>query len=182
MNECLVGVYKEVGKNPDIIKIKNQKEYIEKLLDGEYTKHDYDSYTILYKKDSDNLLANIYVEQYLKIGISLKGKIFAVGKDENGNLISLTKEQAKKCISFFLEEAFDYTNFDEYGRYISNSKRSKKINMLNKNNPNNISYKDDFNTVKNDKLSDEETLDMILKIVFTILNFVKKSTDNIDNE
>ena len=26
-NEYLVGVYKEVGKTPDIIKIKNQKEY-----------------------------------------------------------------------------------------------------------------------------------------------------------
>ena len=29
MNEFLVGVYKEVGKNPDIVKIKNQKEYLE---------------------------------------------------------------------------------------------------------------------------------------------------------
>ena len=81
MSEYLVGVYKEVGKNPDIIKIKNQKEYLEKLLDGEYANQDYDDFTILYKKDSDNLLSNIYVNQCSKIGLSLKGKIFAVGKD-----------------------------------------------------------------------------------------------------
>ena len=99
-NEYLVGVYKEVGKNPDIIKIKNDKVYLEKLLNGEYANQDYDDYTILYKKQNDNLLANIYVDQYSKIGVSLKGKVFAVGKDEKGNLKSLNKEQAKKCITF----------------------------------------------------------------------------------
>lgn len=86
MSEFLIGVYKEVGKNPDIVKIKNQKEYLEKLLDGEYTNQDCDDYTILYKKQSDNLLANIYIDQYSKIGISLKGKVFAVGKDEKRQL------------------------------------------------------------------------------------------------
>lgn len=80
-NDFLVGVYKEVGKAPNIIKIKNQKDYLEKLLDGEYTTIDYDDYTIIYKKKSDNLLANIYIDQYSKIGISLKGKVFAVSKD-----------------------------------------------------------------------------------------------------
>ena len=87
MSEYLLGIYKEVGKNPEVIKIKNQKEYLEKLLDGEITTLDYDDYTIIYKKASDNLLANVYVNQYSKIGISLKGKIFAVGKDENGNFL-----------------------------------------------------------------------------------------------
>ena len=101
MSEYLLGIYKEVGKNPEVIKIKNQKEYLEKLLDGEITTLDYDDYTIIYKKASDNLLANVYVNQYSKIGISLKGKIFAVGKDENGNFKSLNKEQAKRCITHF---------------------------------------------------------------------------------
>ena len=124
-NEYLVGVYKEVGKTPDIIKIKNQKDYLERLVDGEYTNIDYDNYTIIYKKNSNNLLSNIYVDQYSKIGISLKGKIFAVGKDEKGNFKSLTKDQAKKCISFFLRESFNYKNFDEKGRYIPRSQRKK---------------------------------------------------------
>ena len=81
MNEFLVGVYKEVGKQPDIVKIKNDKAYLEKLLDGEYVEQDYDDYIILYKKDSERLLPNIYINQYSKLGISLKGKVLAVAKD-----------------------------------------------------------------------------------------------------
>ena len=110
MSEYLVGIYKEIGKKPDIVKIKNQKEYLEKLLDGEYLTQDYDDYTILYKKNADNLLPNVYVDQYSKIGISLRGKLFAVGKDENGNLISLNKDQARRCITFFLRKSL-YTIF-----------------------------------------------------------------------
>jgi len=247
MNEFLVGVYKEVGKNPDVIKIKNQKEYLEKLLDGEYTNQDYDDYTILYKKQSDNLLANIYVDQYSKIGISLKGKIFAVGKDEKGNLKSLTKEQARKCITFFLRESFNYKNFDEHGRYLPKSARkNRKIFNNNKNDekrtqekhpeqkqepitPNkppitistndmaktlNVgneffenqfrlekveSNKQEQNTSKSNenqkldtnqqsstndstppviKLSDEQTLNMILKLTFIILDFVKGALED----
>lgn len=169
MNEFLVGVYKEVGKNPDIIKIKNQKDFLEKLVDGEYTNIDYDDYTIIYKKKSDNLLANIYLEQYSKLGISLKGKIFAVGKDENGNFKSLNQNQAKRCISFFLKESFNYKNFDEHGRYIPKYKRNN--NRKNKKEQNSINQC--YSPVIN--ISDEETLNMILKIVFTILDFIKKS-------
>ena len=259
MGEYLVGIYKEVGKKPDVVKIKNQKEYLEKLLDGEYTNQDYDDYTILYKKDSENLLANIYVDQYSKIGLSLKGKIFAVGKDENGNLKSLNKEQAKKCITFFLRESFNYKNFDENGKYIPRSKRKNKNFFKNKNNSEqqadsnkeekqenkevqektinqeqptvkSVSIEDlgkalkvrnedfeknfkaekkDINTKENNtsktsenvnsdtkeqsstndtpqvviKLSDEQTLNMILKMTFLIMDFVRTALeDSEDNE
>lgn len=245
MSEYLVGVYKEVGKNPDIIKIKNQKEYLEKLLDGEYANQDYDDFTILYKKDSDNLHSNIYVNQCSKIGLSLKGKIFAVGKDEKGNFKSLTKEQARKCITYFLKEAFNYKNFDEHGRYIPRSKRKNKNIFKNKNNSSvqeenkqiqekavqqeqpqpqamNVSdmskvlnvgnefFEKNFKVKKvenntsnsnenekleskqqnstNDstppviKLSDEQTLNMILKITFIILDFVKSALEDSEDD
>ena len=245
MGEYLVGIYKEVGKKPDIVKIKNQKEYLEKLLDGEYTNQDYDDYTILYKKDSDNLLSNIYVNQYSKIGLSLKGKVFAVGKDEKGKLKSLTKEQARKCITYFLKEAFNYKNFDEHGRYIPRSKRKNKNIFKNKNNSSgqeenkqiqekavqqeqpqpqamNVSdmtkvlnvgnefFEKNFKVKKvenntsnsnenekleskqqnstNDstppviKLSDEQTLNMILKITFIILDFVKSALEDSEDD
>lgn len=245
MSEYLVGVYKEVGKNPDIIKVKNQKEYLEKLLDGEYANQDYDDFTILYKKDSDNLLSNIYVNQCSKIGLSLKGKIFAVGKDEKGNFKSLTKEQARKCITYFLKEAFNYKNFDEHGRYIPRSKRKNKNIFKNKNNSSvqeenkqiqekavqqeqskpqamNVSdmakilnvgnefFEKNFKVKKienntsnsnenekleskqqnstNDstppviKLSDEQTLNMILKITFIILDFVKSALEDSEDD
>lgn len=245
-NEYLVGIYKEVGKTPEIIKIKNQKDYLERLVDGEYTNIDYDDYTIIYKKNSNNLLSNIYVDQYSKIGISLKGKIFAVGKDEKGNFKSLTKDQAKKCISFFLRESFNYKNFDEKGRYIPRSQRKKNKKIFGNNNKENIeqtktaeqkqdkviqekrptivstsdmvqalnignnffesqfrvekveSNKQNENTsISNEnskqdtiqqsstnntppviKLSDEQTLNMILKVVFIILDFVKGALED----
>ena len=247
-NEYLVGVYKEVGKNPDIIKIKNDKVYLEKLLDGEYTNQDYDDYTILYKKQNDNLLANIYVDQYSKIGISLKGKVFAVAKDENGNFKSLNKEQAKKCITFFLREAFNYKNFDENGKYIPRSKRKnknifknqtqekqekkqvqekavqeeqpqpQKVNITDMAKALNVSNeffeknfrveKIEANKEENDtsklnenvntdtkqqnstnasqppiiKLSDEQTLNMILKITFIILDFVRGALEETEDD
>ena len=248
-NEFLIGVYKEVGKPPDIVKIKNDKDYLEKLLDGEYINQDYDDYIILYKKDSEHLLPNIYVNQYSKIGISLKGKVFAVSKDENGNLKSLNKDQAKRCITFFLRESFNYKNFDEHGRYIPRSKRkgNKKIFKNKKENteqdkppetkqqevsqnkpPTSISHDDmkkalnvgnqffesqfrlekvESNKQKentsnsNEKqtqntnqpnstnsqppiiqLSDEQTLTMILKITFIILDFVKGALEDSEDE
>lgn len=247
-NEYLVGVYKEVGKKPDIIKIKNDKVYLEKLLDGEYANQDYDDYTILYKKQNDNLLANIYVDQYSKIGISLKGKVFAVAKDENGNFKSLNKEQAKKCITFFLREAFNYKNFDENGKYIPRSKRKnknifknqtqkkqetkqvqekavqeeepqpQKVNITDMAKALNVSNeffeknfrveKIEANKEENDisksnenantdtkqqnstnasqppiiKLSDEQTLNMILKITFIILDFVRGALEETEDD
>ena len=249
MNEFLVGVYKEVGKQPDIVKIKNDKAYLEKLLDGEYVEQDYDDYIILYKKDSERLLPNIYINQYSKLGISLKGKVFAVSKDENGNLKSLNKDQAKRCLTFFLRESFNYKNFDEYGRYIPRSKRkgnkkifnNKKENTEQEKTPEtkqqevsqnkqstSISHDDmkkalnvgnqffesqfrlekveskkqDENTSNSNEnakidtnkqnstnsqspiiqLSDEQTLTMILKITFIILDFVKGALEDSEDE
>ena len=256
MSEYLVGIYKEIGKKPDIVKIKNQKEYLEKLLDGEYLTQDYDDYTILYNKNADNLLPNIYVDQYSKIGISLRGKVFAVGKDEKGNLISLNKDQARRCITFFLRKAFNYKNCDEYGRPLPRSKRKNKKIFKNKNdssseegkskneettqskekavqqeqlsvksvsfedlgkslNVKNEDFEKNFKTAKvesqteknntsnsnedtksdtngqsstNDtpqvvvKLSDEQTLNMILKITFIILDFVKGALEDSEND
>lgn len=249
MNEFLVGGYKEVGKQPDIVKIKNDKAYLEKLLDGEYVEQDYDDYIILYKKDSERLLPNIYINQYSKLGISLKGKVFAVSKDENGNLKSLNKDQAKRCLTFFLRESFNYKNFDEYGRYIPRSKRkgnkkifnNKKENTEQEKTPEtkqqevsqnkqsiSISHDDmkkalnvgnqffesqfrlekvenkkqDENTSNSNEnakidtnkqnstnsqspiiqLSDEQTLTMILKITFIILDFVKGALEDSEDE
>ena len=135
MEQYLIGIYKDPRNKPDVIKINNQKEYLEKLLDGEFTTIDYDDYVILYKKDNERLLPNIYVDQYSKIGVTLRGKVFAVNKDENGNFKSLNKEQAKKCITFFLKKAFNNKNFDDNGKYISKSK-NKRMKQIFKNKSN----------------------------------------------
>lgn len=194
--EFLVGVYKEVGKNPDIIKIKNQKDYLERLVDGEYTTLDYDDYVIIYKKKSDNLLANVYVDRYSKIGMSIKGKLFVISKDEKGNFISLNKDQFLRCTKFLVQESFNYKNFDEHGRYIPKSKRNAKMRFNNQNNltkdksNSNENIKSDINqqTSTNEsiaqlnKLSDEQTLKMILKLLFTLLEFVKDKLEDSSDE
>lgn len=196
MSEYLVGVYKKVGKKPDIIKIKNQKYYLERLVDGEYTTLDYDDYVIVYKKKSDNLLANVYVDRCSKMGISIRGKLFIVGKDKKGNLISLNKDQFLRCTKFLVKESFNYKNFDEYGRYIPKSKRNSKKLFDNKNNSNknmsnlNENIKSDINhqtstnesIVQVDKISNEQTLKMILKILFTLLEFVKDTLEDSSDE
>lgn len=191
--EFLVGLYKEVGKNPDIIKIKNQKDYLERLVEGEYTTLDYDDYVIIYKKKSENLLANVYVDRYSKIGISIKGKLFIVGKDEKGNFISLNKNQLFRCTNFLIKESFNYKNFDERGRFIPKHKRNmqSRINNLNKNISNlNKEIKLDSNnqisinesSTKLNKDSDEQILKMILKILFTLLDFIKDRLEDSSNE
>lgn len=192
--EFLVGIYKEVGKNPDIIKIKNRKEYLERLVGGEYATFDHDDYVIIYKKKSDNLLANVYIDRYSKIGISIKGKIFVVGKDEKGNFISLNKGQFLRCTDFLKKESFNYKNFDEHGKYIPKSKRiNKKIfhndsikNMSNlsentKLNLNKQKLKNESSVALNN-IPDEQVLEMILKIIFPILEFVKNSLEDSSNE
>lgn len=187
--EFLVGLYKEVGKNPDIIKIKNQKDYLEKLVDGEYTTLDYDDYVIIYKKKSENLLANVYVDRYSKIGISIKGKLFIVSKDEKGNFISLNKNQLYRCTNFLIKESFNYKNFDERGRFISKSKRniqSRKKNISNLDKETKLDTNNqrliNESIEQLNKVSDEQTLKMILKILFTLLDFIKDRLEDSSNE
>ena len=158
MEQYLIGIYKDPRNKPDVIKINNQKEYLEKLLDGEFTTIDYDDYVILYKKDNERLLPNIYVDQYSKIGVTLRGKVFAVNKDENGNFKSLNKEQAKKCITFFLKKAFNNKNFDDNGKYISKSKnkRMKQI-FKNKSNEKQIDGSDTTQETQNQEIKEQNS-------------------------
>ena len=148
MDQYLIGIYKDPRNKPDVIKINNQKEYLEELLDGEFTTIDYDDYVILYKKNSEHLLPNIYVDQYSKIGVSLRGKVFAVNKDEDGKFKSLNKEQAKKCITFFLKKAFNNKNFDDNGSYITKSKRKKMKQIFKNNSKSNEKQIDDSESKK----------------------------------
>ena len=104
----------------------------------------------------------------------------------------------------FLREAFNYKNFDEKGKYIPRSKRKNKDfgknfkvekkdintkeNNTSKSNENvNSDTKEQSST--NDtpqvviKLSDEQTLNMILKMTFLIMDFVRTALeDSEDNE
>ena len=133
MSEYLIGVYKEVGKNPDLKKIKNTKEDLEQLVGGEMETVKYEDYVIVYKKKSGNLLGNICLDaKGYGLGLTLRGTIFAINQDEDGNFKSLNKKQALDSTGVFIQKQFNYKNFDEKGRYLSKSQRKKKAMLENK--------------------------------------------------
>ena len=198
MEDVLIGVYKEVGKDPIFKKIENSKFELENLIGGEIETIKYNDYVIVYKKNSDNMLANICIEpKRYGLGISLKGKIFAINQNENGDFKSLTKEQAKHISSFFKNKQVNYENFDEKGRYLPmlqkrkrNSTRKSKSyqkEIQKQNLENNSEFKIESNreillelikSVERDmytiSFSDKSVLKMILKIQLIILEFLSK--------
>lgn len=137
MSEFVIGVYKEVGKEPDLKKVKNTKEDLEKLVGGEIATVKYDDYVVIYKKNSDNMLGNVCLDvKGYGLDLSLKGTIFVVNQDENGEFKSLNKQQALKSTGVLIRKSFNYKNFDENGRYLTKSQRRKrnKQNSTNKTN------------------------------------------------
>ena len=181
MEQYLIGIYKDPRNKPEVIKIKNQKEYLEKLLDGEFTMINYDDYVILYKKNSEHLLPNIYVDQYSKIGVTLRGEVFAVNKDENGNFKSLNKEQAKKCITFFLKKAFNNKNFDDNGSYIIKSKNKKMKQIFkNKSNEKQIDGSDTTQETQNQEIKEQNSQAQQEKKAVSISDMSKSI--NLDNK
>lgn len=137
MSEIVIGVYKEVGKEPDLKKVKNTKEDLEKLVGGEIATVKYDDYVVIYKKNSDNMLGNVCLDvKGYGLDLSLKGTIFVVNQDENGEFKSLNKQQALKSTGVLIRKSFNYKNFDENGRYLTKSQRRKRNKQNNTNKTN----------------------------------------------
>ena len=137
MSEFVIGVYKEVGKEPDLKKVKNTKEDLEKLVGGEIATVKYDDYVVIYKKNSDNMLGNVCLDvKGYGLDVSLKGTIFVVNQDENGEFKSLNKQQALKSTGVLIRKSFNYKNFDENGRYLTKSQRRKRNKQNNTNKTN----------------------------------------------
>lgn len=137
MSEFVIGVYKEVGKEPDLKKVKNTKEDLEQLIGGELATVKYDDYVVIYKKNSDNMLGNVCLDvKGYGLELSLKGTIFVVNQDENGEFKSLNKQQALKSTGMLIRKSFNYKNFDENGRYLTKSQRRKRNKQNNTNKTN----------------------------------------------
>lgn len=128
MADKLIGVFKEVGKKPEPKVIWNIKEEIEKLLGGEYTSLKCSKFTIIYRKNSESMLANICVDiQGRGLGTSIKGKLFAVKENEKGEFVSFPNMNELVSVAEFLKvKGVDYTNFDEKGRYLTRAERRKR--------------------------------------------------------
>lgn len=178
-NEEIIIIYKKVGTDAEFRKIKNEQKNFEDLIGGELDYIPYEDITIIARKNREHLKPNIYINtEFLSIGSSIRGDIIIVCR-ENENFKSLTKEQAIKYREFLKRASFNYDNFDENGRYITNSKqnslKSRGKFIIEKGIGENdvVSPK----VENNECFETNETLKMILGIQSIILKFIKDNSN-----
>lgn len=128
MAEKLFGVLKEVGKKPQVKVIWNTDEDIKQLIGGDFETVKSDEFTIIHRKNSESMLANVCVDFKGKgIGTSIKGRLFAVKENEKGEFCSFPSvEEAAKVAKFLDRQGLDYSKFDEHGRCLTRAERKAK--------------------------------------------------------
>lgn len=160
----IIVIYKEVGKEPDLVKIRNTKESFEKLIGGgEMEIIPYADIEIICRKNRKSLKPNIYLNVTpLKVDFSIRGNVIIARKEEN-QYKTLTKKQVFKYVKLLKEESFG----------------NKEILQTRKYTNNNIRIKEDMEKIVSsaDEYNAEEVLKMILGIQSIILQFIKENAD-----
>ena len=156
-NNLILGIYKQVGKKPELKRIPNTFKNFSKLLGGNFENIQYQDFIILYRKNNYNLTPNILINNgSSKLGITIRGNILVLNKDKNGKFKSLNDNQLSNCTKTLIEKSFNYNN------------QSYKENKH---------FKNTQITSVNSKLNtQEETLHMILGILAIILKYIKNNT------
>ena len=169
MSNNVLILYKEVGKKPVKKYIPNTFKSYTDLLGENLTALPFKDILIIYKKNSDKLRANIYIGEHMRFGTVIKGDVIVVAM-ENKCLKSLTDEQADIYKDFLIQEQFDYTHFDEEGRYISNKelKKRRKANNATSN----------INKKSREVQTLEKSLAMIYKMQVLIYEYLKEYSSN----
>ena len=163
MNNTIVIIYKEVGKEPTFRKVENSIKSFETILGGEIEIIPYEDIVIICRKNRDSLRANIYINN---IGFSIKGNIILVKKVDD-KFVSLNREQAIKYGVFITQQSFNHKHFDENGKYLTNKElkrryREKKIKE-NENREKTQSVQNDTNP-KDNEMSKDEVIQAIANI------------------
>ena len=163
MNNTIVIIYKEVGKDPIFRKVENSIKSFETILGGEIEVIPYDDIVIICRKNRDSLKANIYINN---IGFSIRGNIILVKKVDD-KFVSLNREQAIKYGVFITQQSFNYKHFDENGKYLTNKElkrryREKKIKE-NENKEKTQSVQNDTKP-KDNEMSKDEVIQAIANI------------------
>ena len=109
MNNTIIIIYKEVGKDPIFRKVENSIKSFETILGGEIEIIPYEDIVIICRKNRDSLKANIYINN---IGFSIKGNIILVKKVDD-KFVSLNREQAIKYGVFITQQSFNYKHFEK---------------------------------------------------------------------
>ena len=156
-------MYKEVGKNPELKKIKNNIQEFEQILGGKTTCIPYENIIIVCKENRKNLQPNIYINtKFLGLGETIRGNIIITAKNEQ-NFKTLSKEQVIENIRFLRNASFHYNNINNKSKYkdiVTSFKKELKINNKER----------DFDNIKTE---DDEILNLILAIQTVILEFIR---------
>ena len=164
-NREIIVIYKEVGKEPDLAKIRNTKESFEKLIGGEMEIIPYADIEIICRKNRKNLKPNIYLNVTpLRVDFSIRGNVVIARKEEN-QYKTLTKKQVFKYVKLLKEESFGNKEILQTRKYTNNN--------------NNIKVKEEMEKIVSsaDEYNAEEVLKMILGIQNIILQFIKENAD-----
>lgn len=156
-------MYKEVGKNPELKKIKNNLQEFEQILGGKTTCIPYENIIIVCKENRKNLQPNIYINtKFLGLGETVRGNIIITAKNEQ-NFKTLSKEQVIENIRFLKNASFHYNNVNNKSKYkdfVTSFKKELEINKRER----------DIDNIKN---GNDEVLNLILAIQTIILEFIK---------
>ena len=156
-------MYKEVGKNPELKKIKNNIQEFEQILGGKTTCIPYENIIIVCKENRKNLQPNIYINtKFLGLGETIRGNIIITAKNEQ-NFKTLSKAQVIENIRFLRNASFHYNsvnNKSKYKDFVTSFKNDLEIN-------NRERYFDNI------KIQNDEVLNLILAIQTVILEFIR---------
>ena len=158
----IIVIYKKVGKEPDLVKIRNTKEEFEKLVGGEIEIIPYADVEIICRKNRKSLKPNIYLNVTpLKVDFSIRGDVIIARKEEQYK--TLTKKQVFKYVKLLKEETFDNKKMLPKGELSRNNIKTKlELEKI-------VSSREEYKS--------EEVLKMILGIQSIILQFIKENAD-----
>lgn len=159
----MIIIYKEVGKNPELKKIKNNIQEFEQILGGKTVCIPYENIIIVCKENRKNLQPNIYINtKFLGLGETIRGNIIITAKDEQ-NFKTLSKEQVIENIRFLSNASFHYNSINrklKHKDFVTNFKKELEINNRER----------DIDNIKNEN---DEVLNLILAIQTVILEFIR---------
>lgn len=156
-------MYKKVGKNPELKKIKNNIQEFEQILKGKITCIPYENIIIVCKECRKNLQPNIYINtKFLGLGETIRGDIIITARNEE-NFKTLSKEQVIENIKFLQNASFHYNNTInrlKHKDFVKSFKRELAIN-------------DKGRTFDNTQTQNDEIFQLIYAIQTIILDFIK---------
>lgn len=175
MSKNIIAIHKQVAKKLEFKKIENAPEEFEKILGGKIeilSFKEFEDVLFICRKYRERLRPNIYINiTFGKLDETIRGDLIVVGKDFK----SLTREQALKYGELIERESYNYSHFDQNGKYITNKQLNKKSMKNNKKHYGEFIVESAYKQ-KETKTESTEVLSMILKMQAVILQFIKNNS------